>query len=183
MGPGQGLRRVTTLIPLSVTSRFRLELRQPTSLHWASERTREHVFFIGAALSHVRSLTAQSACALSLPLSVEASLAGNDSTIVSIFVNPAQFAPHEDLATYPRTLEADIAKLAAVSSNNRRVSALFLPPVSALYPSGITTEVSKQRGAFVEVKGLQEVMEGVSRPAFFRGVATVVIKLFNIVQV
>jgi pantoate--beta-alanine ligase len=110
-------------------------------------------------------------------------LANNDHTIVSIFVNPAQFAPHEDLSTYPRTLESDIEKLAALAKINGGVSALFLPPVSALYPSGITTEVSKQRGAFVEVKGLQEVMEGVSRPAFFRGVATVVIKLFNIVQV
>ncbi|KAI5474353.1 pantoate-beta-alanine ligase [Pseudohyphozyma bogoriensis] len=60
--------------------------------------------------------------------------------------------------------------------------AVFLPPVEALYPSGITTDVSKQRGTFIEVKGLQEVMEGASRPGFFRGVATVVTKLFNIVE-
>ncbi|BGP11085.1 Pantothenate synthetase [Rhodotorula toruloides] len=116
---------------------------------------------------------------------VKASLAECEQTIVSIFVNPAQFAPHEDLATYPRTLEADIAALssASVSSHpSRKVSALFLPPVEALYPSGITTDVSKQRGTFLEVKGLQEVMEGASRPGFFRGVATVVIKLFNLVQ-
>lgn len=105
---------------------------------------------------------------------------------MSIFVNPAQFAPHEDLATYPRTLEADINAIAAASAPShpsRKVSALFLPPVEALYPSGITTDVSKQRGTFLEVKGLQEVMEGASRPGFFRGVATVVIKLFNLVQV
>ncbi|GAA5863424.1 hypothetical protein JCM8547_006977 [Rhodosporidiobolus lusitaniae] len=120
---------------------------------------------------------------------VKASLAANDLTVVSIFVNPAQFAPHEDLATYPRNLESDIAALSSASyssssssSSERRVSALFLPPVEALYPSGITTEVSKQRGTFLEVKGLQEVMEGASRPGFFRGVATVVIKLFNLVQ-
>ncbi|GJN93857.1 hypothetical protein Rhopal_006916-T1 [Rhodotorula paludigena] len=116
---------------------------------------------------------------------VKASLAENDHTIASIFVNPAQFAPHEDLATYPRTIEADIAALASASvpsAPSRRVSALFLPPVDALYPSGITTDVSKQRGTFLEVKGLQEVMEGKSRPGFFRGVATVVIKLFNLVQ-
>ncbi|GAA6040439.1 hypothetical protein JCM8097_004550 [Rhodosporidiobolus ruineniae] len=124
---------------------------------------------------------------------VKASLAENDHTIVSIFVNPAQFAPHEDLATYPRTLESDIAALSSAQSSpcssssstaapERRVSALFLPPVEALYPSGITTDVSKQRGTFLEVKGLQEVMEGASRPGFFRGVATVVIKLFNLVQ-
>ncbi|GAA5983360.1 hypothetical protein JCM11641_006045 [Rhodosporidiobolus odoratus] len=113
---------------------------------------------------------------------VKTSLANNDLTIVSIFVNPAQFAPHEDLATYPRTLEFDISALSSCSSSSRKVSALFLPPVDALYPSGITTEVSKQRGTFVEVKGLQEVMEGASRPGFFRGVATVVVKLFNLVQ-
>ncbi|KAK4049938.1 pantoate-beta-alanine ligase [Microbotryomycetes sp. JL201] len=122
---------------------------------------------------------------------VQASLDECDATIVSIFVNPAQFAPHEDLATYPRTLERDVQQLSSVSSSlnagaepakRRTVSALFLPPVEALYPSGITTDVSKQRGTFLEVKGLQEVMEGASRPGFFRGVATVVIKLFNIVQ-
>lgn len=137
---------------------------------------------------------------LFFPSTVRSSLLANDATIVSIFVNPAQFAPHEDLATYPRTLESDLSILSSISvtpsssdssnsqseSNSntpRTLSALFLPPVDALYPSGITTEVSKQRGTFVEVKGLQEVMEGASRPGFFRGVATVVLKLFNIVQV
>ncbi|SCV73237.1 BQ2448_7162 [Microbotryum intermedium] len=119
---------------------------------------------------------------------VNESLSNTDSTIVSIFVNPAQFAPTEDLATYPRTLESDLERLKSAQSNPsktttlRKVAALFLPPVSALYPSGITTQVSEQRGTFVEVKGLQEVMEGVSRPGFFRGVATVVLKLFNLVQ-
>ncbi|SGY12205.1 BQ5605_C011g06426 [Microbotryum silenes-dioicae] len=119
---------------------------------------------------------------------VNESLSRTDSTIVSIFVNPAQFAPTEDLATYPRTLEADLERLKAAQyhpssgTTPRNVTALFLPPVSALYPSGITTQVSEQRGTFVEVKGLQEVMEGVSRPGFFRGVATVVLKLFNLVQ-
>ncbi|GAA5838979.1 hypothetical protein JCM9279_002556 [Rhodotorula babjevae] len=108
---------------------------------------------------------------------VKASLAANDHTIVSIFVNPAQFSPTEDLSTYPRTLPADLAALSLLD-----VSALFLPPVDALYPSGITTDVTKQVGAFVEVKGLDDVMEGKSRPGFFRGVATVVLKLFNLVQ-
>ena len=120
---------------------------------------------------------------------VDESLKNNDATIVSIFVNPAQFAPHEDLSTYPRTLESDLSSLSTCSytspssSTPRKVSALFLPPVEALYPSGITTEVSKQRGTFIEVKGLQDSMEGKSRPGFFRGVATVVLKLFNLVQV
>lgn len=120
---------------------------------------------------------------------VDESLKHNDATIVSIFVNPAQFAPHEDLSTYPRTLESDLSSLSTCSytpqssPTPRKVSALFLPPVEALYPSGITTEVSKQRGTFIEVKGLQDSMEGKSRPGFFRGVATVVLKLFNLVQV
>ncbi|GAA5911926.1 pantoate--beta-alanine ligase PAN6 [Sporobolomyces salmoneus] len=119
---------------------------------------------------------------------VNESLQHCDSTVVSIFVNPAQFAPHEDLSTYPRTLESDLARLTTCSisspssSSPRAVSALFLPPVDALYPSGITTDVSKQRGTFIEVKGLQDSMEGKSRPGFFRGVATVVLKLFNLVQ-
>ena len=113
----------------------------------------------------------------------------NESTIVSIFVNPAQFAPHEDLGSYPRTLESDLEILESIEMKNaidlkkRRVSALFLPPAEALYPGGITTDVKLQRGTFIEVKGLQDSMEGGSRPGFFRGVATVCLKLFNIIQV
>jgi pantoate--beta-alanine ligase len=118
---------------------------------------------------------------------------------VSIFVNPAQFAPHEDLATYPKTLDTDLMKLREISvdvngpgaykeggvpsSSVRKPSAVFIPPVNDMYPSGITTNVAEQRGAFVQVKGLEEQMEGKSRPGFFRGVATVVLKLFNAVEV
>lgn len=93
----------------------------------------------------------------------------------------SQFAPHEDLSSYPRPLERDIEQLTSVSSS-RSVSALFLPPVEALYPSGIAQDVDKQVGTFVEVKGFSHQMEGGSRPTFFRGVATVVAKLFNILQ-
>ncbi|KZV68244.1 Pantoate-beta-alanine ligase [Peniophora sp. CONT] len=114
---------------------------------------------------------------------VKHSLAANDHTVVSIFVNPAQFAPHEDLATYPRTLPEDLAALTALAGPAGRMpSAVFLPPVREMYPSGITQDVSAQRGTFVEVKGLSEPGEGRTRPTFFRGVATVVTKLFNIVQ-
>ncbi|KAM0748126.1 Pantoate-beta-alanine ligase [Meredithblackwellia eburnea MCA 4105] len=111
---------------------------------------------------------------------VKASLAQNSSTIISIFVNPAQFAPHEDLATYPRPLENDLKLLETLPEPG--VAAVFLPPVEEIYQGGITTDVKSQRGAFVEVKGVQDGMEGGSRPGFFRGVATVVTKLFNIVQ-
>lgn len=99
--------------------------------------------------------------------------------------NPAQFAPNEDLANYPRTLQADIDALASVedTQSSRRVSALFLPQVHALYPTGIQQDIEHQKGTFVDVKGFSHQMEGSSRPTFFRGVATVVTKLFNIVQV
>jgi len=132
-------------------------------------------------------------------LTVRKSLAENDLTALSIFVNPAQFAPHEDLETYPRTLEQDIAALAKVSFTDpslpltgnlvtehtdvRQPSAIFLPHVKEIYPTGITQDVSTQKGTFVEVQGYSHQMEGKSRPTFFRGVATVVTKLLNVVQV
>lgn len=117
------------------------------------------------------------------------SLAENELTVVSIFVNPAQFAPHEDLASYPRTLPNDLSLLSALEyqppdlhDTPRTPSAVFVPSVKDMYPSGISQDVSEQKGTFVEVKGYGDQMEGRSRPSFFRGVATVVTKLFNIVQ-
>jgi pantoate--beta-alanine ligase len=111
----------------------------------------------------------------------------NDLTIVSIYVNPAQFAPHEDLATYPRTLESDMRLLSACSimapgstssSTPRIPSAVFLPTTAELYPSGISH--SEQLGTYVlPPPSLSSQMEGKSRPTFFRGVATVVTKLLN----
>ncbi|KAK7061096.1 pantoate-beta-alanine ligase [Paramarasmius palmivorus] len=117
---------------------------------------------------------------------VRRSLAENDLTVLSIFVNPAQFAPHEDLATYPRTLPRDLELLDeqsySIGSQVRKASAVFLPTVQEMYPSGISQVVAEQKGTFVEVKGYSEEMEGKSRPTFFRGVATVVTKLFNAVE-
>jgi len=117
---------------------------------------------------------------------VQKSLAENDLTVLSIFVNPAQFAPHEDLATYPRTLPRDLELLTAqqvtVGEAVRKASAVFLPQVQDMYPSGISQDISVQKGTFVEVKGYGHQMEGASRPTFFRGVATAVTKLFNAVQ-
>lgn len=109
-------------------------------------------------------------------------------TVVSIFVNPAQFAPTEDLAAYPRTLVSDIDALQrlAAESSTGGISAIFAPTVPEMYPSPdgkpFTQHVAKQVGAFVEVHGLQHKMEGASRPTFFRGVATVCTKLFHIVS-
>ena len=89
--------------------------------------------------------------------------------IASIFVNPKQFGPKEDFAKYPRTLEADSEKLSAAG-----VDALFLPDAAEIYPNGFRT--------YVSVEGLSERLEGRSRPGHFRGVATVVMKLLEIVQ-
>ncbi|KAJ7781988.1 hypothetical protein DFH07DRAFT_792208 [Mycena maculata] len=119
---------------------------------------------------------------------VRRSLAENDLTVLSIFVNPAQFAPHEDLATYPRTLPRDLEILAAArveaesGASVRSPSAVFLPSVQEMYPSGIHQDPAVQKGTFVEVKGYGDQMEGKSRPTFFRGVATVVTKLFNAIE-
>jgi pantoate--beta-alanine ligase len=88
---------------------------------------------------------------------------------VSIFVNPTQFGPKEDFSKYPRTLEQDRALLMA-----EKVDYLFAPSVDEMYPGGATT--------WVDVEGLSDRLDGRSRPGHFRGVSTVVAKLFHIVQ-
>jgi pantoate--beta-alanine ligase len=88
-----------------------------------------------------------------------------DCVVVSIFVNPTQFAPHEDLTTYPRTFAADLAALA-----KRRVDLVWAPSVRTMYPDGFATRVIPEGPAMV---GLEDA----SRPHFFAGVATVVAKL------
>ncbi|WP_334065456.1 pantoate--beta-alanine ligase [Alteromonas genovensis] len=95
----------------------------------------------------------------------------NDVVIVSIFVNPMQFGENEDLDAYPRTIEEDKAKLIA-----NGVDAVFLPSVGDMYPCGLKAQT------YVEVPGISDVLCGASRPGHFRGVATVVSKLFNMVQ-
>src|SRR5499433_2118047 len=81
----------------------------------------------------------------------------------SIFVNPAQFGPHEDLSKYPRTFASDVGKLEAHGAD-----ALFAPEPEEIYPAGFST--------FVTVEGLSDRLEGEARPGHFRGVATVVLK-------
>lgn len=94
-----------------------------------------------------------------------------DVVVVSIFVNPMQFDKADDLNNYPRTLEDDLAKL-----NGEGVDLVFTPTPDVMYPQGL------DRHTFVEVPGLSQMLEGAVRPGHFRGVATVVTKLFNIVQ-
>ncbi|MCY9870239.1 pantoate--beta-alanine ligase [Vibrio barjaei] len=94
-----------------------------------------------------------------------------DVVVASIFVNPMQFDRADDLNNYPRTLDEDMAKLTAEG-----VDLLFTPTPEVMYPQGLDKQ------SFVEVPGISHILEGVSRPGHFRGVSTIVTKLFNIVQ-
>jgi pantoate--beta-alanine ligase len=89
--------------------------------------------------------------------------------VLTIFVNPTQFGPQEDLARYPRPLEKDLA-----ACREAGVDCVYLPEVAALYPSGFET--------WVDADHLSTILEGEFRPGHFRGVTTIVAKLFNIVQ-
>ncbi len=100
---------------------------------------------------------------------VKACKSRNDITVVTIFVNPTQFAPNEDLSTYPRDLDRDLKMLKAEGADY-----VFTPSVEEMYPGGEET--------IVEATKLSKVLMGKIRPGHFRGVATVCNKLFNIAQ-
>lgn len=125
-----------------------------------------HVTRSGQTLGFVPTMGALHEGHLSL---VRAAKARCNFTAVSIFVNPLQFAPTEDLAKYPRPLERDAAMLEQLG-----VDLLFLPTPDEMYPAGAQT--------YVLVDELSNKLDGASRPGHFRGVATVVTKLFEIVR-
>jgi pantoate--beta-alanine ligase len=100
---------------------------------------------------------------------VRRSLAENDATVVSIFVNPTQFGPDEDYARYPRDEVRDLALLKEAG-----VAAVYMPSAAAMYPPGHQTAVV--------VRYITQTLEGAARPGHFEGVATVVAKLFNAVE-
>jgi pantoate--beta-alanine ligase len=100
---------------------------------------------------------------------VRAARAHCSAVVATIFVNPTQFGPGEDFAKYPRTFEADCEAL-----EREGVDVLFAPEAAEIYPAGTST--------VVEVAGISDRLDGKSRPGHFRGVATVVAKLFNIVE-
>ena len=90
---------------------------------------------------------------LSLFLLVEQASRENDVVVMSLFVNPAQFAPHEDFDAYPRTWESDREKIEALKL---KAVAVFMPTVKEMYPRDISLDVKCQQGAFVEILGLSE---------------------------
>jgi len=100
---------------------------------------------------------------------VRRSKENDDFTVVSIFVNPAQFAPSEDFRRYPRAFEADLQKC-----EESGIDLVFAPTTIEMYPQGFST--------YVTVEGIAEALEGASRPGHFRGVATIVLKLFNLAR-
>lgn len=100
---------------------------------------------------------------------MRASIEREDLSVASIFVNPAQFGPNEDLDQYPRTWEEDWN-----AAEDLGIDLIYAPTVSTMYPEGYS--------AYIEVEGVQDGLCGDSRPHFFRGVATVVTKLFHAVQ-
>jgi pantoate--beta-alanine ligase len=102
---------------------------------------------------------------------VEEAKARGDVVVVSIFVNPMQFERADDLERYPRTLQEDCEKL-----NKRGVDLVFAPSPAEVYPKGLATQTQ------VDVPVISTILEGASRPGHFRGVSTIVSKLFNLVQ-
>ncbi|KKY15623.1 putative pantoate--beta-alanine ligase [Phaeomoniella chlamydospora] len=125
---------------------------------------------------------------------IEAAARENTDVFVSIFVNPTQFGPTEDLATYPRTWDSDMAQLIELQKSLTlpngmgrlhalgHISAIFAPTAKTMYPTLPPASTPDAHGSFVTIFPLGSKLEGAARPTFFRGVATVCTKLFNIVQ-
>lgn len=118
---------------------------------------------------------------------------GHDKIALSIYVNPAQFGVSEDLDSYPKTWDGDCAVLSnlypelvqTVESQGPSEGlqmAVFAPTTAEMYPSGFPGQEPDSKGSFVTITPVGELLEGKTRPTFFRGVATVCMKLFNIVQ-
>lgn len=126
-------------------------------------------------------------------LMLEAARRGHDRIVVSIYVNPAQFGASEDLDSYPKTWDGDCAVLRALAPELERARpgaaagrgelelAVFAPTTAEMYPSGFPGQEVDSKGSFVTITPVGERLEGKTRPTFFRGVATVCMKLFNMV--
>lgn len=112
----------------------------------------------------------------------------NSDVVISIYLNPAQFGVAEDLDKYPQTFDSDLQQLHALNQSFQdegvpgRVTAVFAPDTKTMYPTLPPTSEVDGSGSFVTITPLGQILEGASRPVFFRGVATICMKLFNIVQ-
>ena len=112
----------------------------------------------------------------------------NHHVYISIFVNPTQFGANEDFGSYPKTLQSDLQQLKDLTADFQRdksigqITAVFTPTTQDMYPVSKPSSEINGPGSFVTITPLSSILEGASRPVFFRGVATVCMKLFNIVQ-
>ena len=112
--------------------------------------------------------------------------AENNNVFVSIFVNPTQFGVNEDLDSYPRTWDSDLAQIHDLNKEfdaekrKGRITAVFAPTSKEMYPALPPSSEVNGNGSFINITPLSTILEGASRPVFFRGVATVCMKLFNI---
>lgn len=118
---------------------------------------------------------------------VRAAAAENSKVIVSVYVNPTQFGVNEDLDSYPKTWESDLQQLKDLDKvlekeGKGRIEAVFAPTTKVMYPTLPPDSRVDGVGSFVTITPLASLLEGKSRPVFFRGVATVCMKLFNIVE-
>lgn len=122
-------------------------------------------------------------------LSLIREAARHSNVIISIYLNPSQFGANEDLSTYPKTWDQDLKmirdldrEIADSGDNFGRIAAIFAPGNEGMYPSGFPSQEVNGNGSFVTITPVGNLLEGQTRPTFFRGVATVCMKLFNIVQ-
>ena len=137
-------------------------IRNPEDMRaWSDKQRRQ-----GSVIGFVPTMGALHEGHMSL---VRAAVSDNDSAVASIFVNPTQFAPTEDFDQYPRPIDEDMKKLEKES-----ITAVYMPTAAAMYPENYST--------YVLVEEVSQGLCGGSRPHFFRGVATVVTKLFNAVK-
>ncbi|KAL1869615.1 pantoate-beta-alanine ligase [Diaporthe australafricana] len=120
---------------------------------------------------------------------IRAAARESDHVVVSIYVNPTQFSAKEDLSTYPANWDADCHLLAELDhqlardgTSRGRISAVFAPTDNVMHPTGVPGQEVESKGSFVTMTPIGEVLEGASRPTFFRGVATHCMKLFNPIQ-
>lgn len=148
-------------------------------------RARRHAMLAGESVGFVPTMGALHQGHLAL---IRQAVQENTHVYVSIYVNPTQFGANEDFGSYPQTLSADLKQLRSLTTefwnddSLGQITAVFTPTTQDMYPGLKPTSEVDGRGSFVTITPLSSRLEGASRPVFFRGVATVCMKLFNIVQ-